>query len=128
MPGGGLPPLPHYPLLPSLIRINRIIDQKCLILLFLTNTFTSFFAWYRLSLFFFDKVTGNMFKVNNKDITTKPMASFCCFYLLVLNILPATLLKQRLWYRCFPMNFVKLVRTFFLQSTSGRLLLYFDSK
>ena len=36
-----------------------------------------------------------------------------------------TLLKKRLWYRCFPVNFAKFLRTPFLQNTSGRLLLYF---
>ena len=36
---------------------------------------------------------------------------------------PATLLKKRLWHRCFPMNFAKFLRTPFLQNTSGRLLL-----
>ena len=35
---------------------------------------------------------------------------------------PATLLKKRLWRRCFPVNFVKFLRTPFLQNTSGRLL------
>ena len=37
---------------------------------------------------------------------------------------PVTLLKRRLWYRCFPVNFVKFLRTSFLQNTSGRLLLW----
>ena len=37
---------------------------------------------------------------------------------------PATLLKKRLWCRCFPVNFVKFLGTPFLQNTSGRLLLY----
>ena len=32
---------------------------------------------------------------------------------------PATLLKKRLWHRCFPVNFVKFLRTPFLQNTSG---------
>ena len=36
---------------------------------------------------------------------------------------PATLLKKRLWQRCLPVNFAKFLRTPFLQSTSGRLLL-----
>ena len=36
---------------------------------------------------------------------------------------PATLLKKRLWHRCFPVNFAKFLRTPFLQTTSGRLLL-----
>ena len=35
---------------------------------------------------------------------------------------PSTLLKKRLWHRCFPVNFVKFLRTPFLQSTSERLL------
>ena len=35
-----------------------------------------------------------------------------------------TLLKMGLWHRCFPMNFVKFLRTSFLQNTSRRLLLY----
>ena len=36
---------------------------------------------------------------------------------------PATLLKKRLWYRYFPVTFVKFLRTPFLQNTSERLLL-----
>ena len=44
----------------------------------------------------------------------------------VAGLRPATLLKKRLWYRCFPVNFVKLLRTPFLQNTSGRLLLCFE--
>ena len=35
--------------------------------------------------------------------------------------MPATLLKKRLWHRCFPVNFVKFLRAPFLQNTSGRL-------
>ena len=30
-----------------------------------------------------------------------------------------TLLKKRLWYMCFPVNFAKILRTPFLQNTSG---------
>ena len=36
---------------------------------------------------------------------------------------PTTLLRKRLWHRCFPVNFVKFLRTPFLQNTSRRLLL-----
>ena len=39
------------------------------------------------------------------------------------DVEPAILLKQRLWYRCFPVNFVKFLRTPILQNTCGRLLL-----
>ena len=31
--------------------------------------------------------------------------------------------EKRLWHRCFPVNFAKFLRTPFLQSTSGRLIL-----
>ena len=41
----------------------------------------------------------------------------------VVGLKPATLLKKRLWHRCFPVNFAKFLRTPFLQNTSGRLLL-----
>ena len=40
------------------------------------------------------------------------------------HLRPATLLKKRLWHRCFPVNFVKFLRTAFLQNTSVRLLLF----
>ena len=36
---------------------------------------------------------------------------------------PETLLKKRIWHRCFPLNFAKFLRTPFSQKTSGRLLL-----
>ena len=40
-------------------------------------------------------------------------------------IKPTTLLKKRLWQGCFLVNFVKFLRTPFLQNNSGRLLLHF---
>ena len=49
------------------------------------------------------------------------------FFNKVAGLRPATLLKKRLWYRCFPVNFAKFLGTPFLQSTSGRLLLCFHS-
>ena len=39
------------------------------------------------------------------------------------KVRPATLLKQRLWHRCFPMKFAKFLRTPFLRNTSGWPLL-----
>ena len=39
---------------------------------------------------------------------------------------PATLLKKSLWHKYFPVNFAKFLRTPFLQSTSGRMLLKED--
>ena len=39
-----------------------------------------------------------------------------------------SLLKKKLWHRCFPVSFAKFLRTPFLQNISGRLLLYFQEK
>ena len=33
------------------------------------------------------------------------------------------ILKKKLWYRCFPVNFVEFLRAPFLQNSSGRLVL-----
>ena len=41
----------------------------------------------------------------------------------VAGLRPATLLKKKLWHRCFPVNFLKFLSAPFLQNTSGRLLL-----
>ena len=45
------------------------------------------------------------------------------FFNKVADLRPATLLEKRLWYRRFPVNFLKFLRTPFLKNTSGRLLL-----
>ena len=45
------------------------------------------------------------------------------FFNKVAGLRPATLLKKRLWHRCFPVSFVKFLRTPFLQNIFGRLLL-----
>ena len=41
----------------------------------------------------------------------------------VVGLMPATLLKKRLWHSCFLVHVVKFLRTPFSQNTSGRLLL-----
>ena len=41
----------------------------------------------------------------------------------VAGLRPATLLKKKIWYRCFPRNSAKFLRTPFLQNFSGQLLL-----
>ena len=45
------------------------------------------------------------------------------FFNKVARLRPVTLLKKRLWHRCFPVNFAKFLRTPFLLNTSGRMLL-----
>ena len=46
-------------------------------------------------------------------------------FLIKLQVWSATLLKKRLWHRCFPVNFVKFLRTpFFIEHLWWLLLLY----
>ena len=54
-----------------------------------------------------------------QDISKRLFLEWNCFS----PCRPAILLKKRLRHRCFPLNFVKLLRTLFLQNTSGWLLL-----
>ena len=59
------------------------------------------------------------------DISTKFIGKHLCqslFFNKVAGLRPATLLKERLWHRCFPVNFAKFLIKLFLQNTSGRLL------
>ena len=46
------------------------------------------------------------------------------FFNKVAALRSATLLKKRLWHRCFSVNFAKFLRIPFAQKTSGRLLLW----
>ena len=46
------------------------------------------------------------------------------FFNKVAGLRPATLLKKRLWHRCFPVNFAKFLRTPFLTEHLWWLLLY----
>ena len=45
------------------------------------------------------------------------------FFNIVAGLRPATLLKKRLWHRCFPVNFAKFLRTPFLTEHLRWLLL-----
>ena len=50
------------------------------------------------------------------------------FFSKVAGLRPATLLKKRLWHRCFPVNFVELFRTTFLKEYLRWLLLVKTTK
>ena len=57
----------------------------------------------------------------------------CLYQRLLLNKVaglayPATLFKKNLWHSCFPVNFVKFLRTPFSQNTSERLFQLFPYK
>ena len=62
---------------------------------------------------------------------TKFAGKYMCqslFFSKVADLRPATLLKKRLRHRCFPVSFVKFLRTPFVQNTSERLLLEFENE
>ena len=46
------------------------------------------------------------------------------FFNKIAGLRSATLLKKRLWHRCFPVSFRKFLRTPFFWNTFGRLLLF----
>ena len=50
------------------------------------------------------------------------------FFNKVAGVMTATLFKNRLWHRRFPVNFAKFLRTPFLQNTSGRQLLEYGKQ
>ena len=60
--------------------------------------------------------------INFAKITGKHLCQ-SLFFNEVGGVWPAALFKKRLWHRCFPVDFEKFLRTPFLKSTSGRLLL-----
>ena len=76
--------------------LNRSSYRRCSVKKVLLKNFTKFTGKHLYQSLFFNKVAG---------------------------LRPATLLKKRLWHRCFPVNFVKFLRTSFLHNTSGRLFL-----
>ena len=49
----------------------------------------------------------------------------CLFFNKVSGLRPVTLLKKRLWHRCFLVNLAKFLGTLFLPNSSVRLLLVF---
>ena len=58
------------------------------------------------------------------EISQNSQENTCARVSFLIKLRPATLLKKRLWQRCFCINFAKFLRTPFLQDTSGRLLLF----
>ena len=50
------------------------------------------------------------------------------FFNKVAGLTPATLLKKRLWYRCFPVNFAKFLRTPSVAASVASYILHFYLK
>ena len=59
-----------------------------------------------------------LFKKLFLEILQNSQENTCARVSFLIKLL-ATLLKKRLWYRRFPVNFVEFLRTSFLQNTSG---------
>ena len=58
---------------------------------------------------------------------TKFAGKYLCqslFFKKIAGLTPATLLKKRLWHRCFLVNFAKILRAPFSQNTCERQLLH----
>ena len=73
----------------------RSSHQRCSVINDVLRTFPKFTGKHLCKSLFFNKVAGHR---------------------------PATLLEKKLWHKSFPVNFVKFLRTPFLQNTFGRLL------
>ena len=81
----------------------------------------SLFLWFKKQppeVFFKKGVLENFTKFTEKHLC------WSLFLIMLQAFRPATLLKERLWHMCFPVNFAKFWRKSFLQNTSGQLLLW----
>ena len=67
--------------------------------------------------------------VNDSNLSAKTVCLFSEAVVRICSVKmclrPTTLLKKRLWHRCFPMNFAKFLKTPFLIEHLPRLLLVF---
>ena len=57
--------------------------------------------------------------LRNFTIFRRKHLCYSLFFNEIAGLRPAILLKERLWHKCFPVNFAKFLRTPFLQNTSG---------
>ena len=97
---------------------------KATFLLFITvfkfHGYTVFKENYRSShrrCFIRKGILKNFTKFTGKHLCQSP------FFNKVAGLRSATLLKKRLWHKCFPVNFVTFLSTPFLQNIFGRIFL-----
>ena len=91
----------------------NFVIRDCTRFLLHTNDRNSY-QWYSVK----KGVLRNFTKFTEKDLFLS------LFFNKVAGLRPATLLKKRRWHRSVPGNFVKFLRTPFLQNTSRGLLRY----
>ena len=106
----------------KLIEVGKIQDSR----------FSKTWINFTLSILFYQWKTSSKHKSSHqrcsiekgvlKNFTGKHLCQ-SIFFNKVTGLRSATLLIRRLWHRYFPMNFVKFLRTRFLQNISERLLL-----
>ena len=86
------------------------------------DTNSTVFLFFRTSLLevFFKKVFLEISQ-NSQENTCARVS----FFDKVAGLRPATLFKKRLWHMCFPLNFMKFLRTPFLTEHLRWLLLFF---
>ena len=77
-------------------------------------------TWYYILI---PKAVAQMchFKKEFLEISQNSQENICArvSFLIKSQVWPTTLLKIRLWHKCFPVNFAKFLRTRFLQNTGG---------
>ena len=106
--------------IPSFLLWLPMVYIFFLLLWFLGDCLLSLFVFFRRSLpevFYKKGALRKFIKFTRKHLCQSP------FFNKVAGLRPATLLKKRLCHSCFPVSFVKFLRTPFLQNTSGRPLL-----
>ena len=93
---------------------------------FLKNTIHSLLTQSLVILWLAEAATGGVLLgkmfleiSQNSQVNTCDRVSF----LIQLQAWAWNFIKKRLWHKCFPVSFAKFLRTFFLQNTSGWLLL-----
>ena len=59
------------------------------------------------------------FKVSLQTLRSNSRPEVFCKKCVLRNFAKESLLKKRLWHRCFPVNFAKFIRTPFLKNISG---------
>ena len=99
------------------IRHSKREKKAALISMFLSFTITFPFIQKQRPELFCTKICSKKFgKIHRK--TPVPESLF------LIKFAASTLLKKRLQHRCFSVNLAKFLRTPFLRSSSGRLLLF----
>ena len=94
----------------------------CTKIVHLTSWMSHIFCMYIPRSFLSSHQRCSIEKCVLKNFTGKHLCQ-SIFFNKVTGLRPATLLIRKLWHRYFPMNFVKFLRTRFLQNISERLLL-----